>query len=110
MLNLLFVCSRNKLRSPTAETVFGRYSTVRAISCGIDSTSRTQLSGDLIEWADVIFVMEDSHRKKVARKYRELLRDKQLICLGIPDNYAYMQPELVSMLERRVRRSIDFPD
>lgn len=110
MLNLLFVCSRNKLRSPTAETVFGRYSTVHAISCGIDLNSPTPLSGDLVEWADVIFVMEDIHRKKVSKKYRALLRDKRLICLGIPDDYDYMQPELIDMLERRVRRSIDLPD
>jgi len=106
MKKLLFVCSENRLRSPTAEEVFSEYNNVEAIGCGTNTDAPTTLSGDLIEWADVIFVMEKSHRNKVARKFRGLLKDKRLICLEIPDNYDRMEPELVRILESKVKRAV----
>ena len=102
MKKLLFVCSENKLRSPTAEAIFSKFSGVQAIGCGTNSDAVTSLSGDLIEWADVILVMEHSHKSKVSKKYKELLKDKRLVCLDIPDNYEFMQPELVNLLKARV--------
>lgn len=105
-MNLLFVCSENRLRSPTAEAVFSQYPGVHAIGAGTNSDSETPVSGDLIEWADVVFVMEKSHQNKLSKKYRELLRHKRLVCLDIPDIYDYMQPELIKLLEARVPRYI----
>ena len=102
-MNLLFVCSENRLRSPTGEAIFSRYEGVNAIGAGTNSDAATPVSGDLVEWADVIFVMEKSHRKKLARKFAALLRNKRLVCLDIPDNYSYMQPELVAIMESKVR-------
>lgn len=106
MVNLLFVCSENRLRSPTAEAVFSKYPGVQAIGAGTSMGSATPVSGDLVEWADVILVMEKSHRDKIAKKYRELLKDKRLVCLDIPDHYGYMQPELVTLLEAKVPRYV----
>ena len=106
MVRLLFVCSQNRLRSPTAQQVFAAHPGIEALSAGTDSDAETPLSGDLIEWADVVLVMEKSHRNKVSRKFRELLRGKRLVVLGIPDVYAYMQPELVTLLEQRVSRIV----
>lgn len=103
-MNLLFICTENRLRSPTAEAVFSEYEAYNAISAGTNSDAETPLSGDLIEWADVIFVMEQSHRKKVAKKFKELIGSKKLACLSIPDNYEYMQPELVQLLKDKVPR------
>lgn len=105
-MNLLFVCSENRLRSPTAERVFSGYSGVTAIGAGTNADAATPVSGDLIEWADIILVMEKSHQKKVAAKFSELLRGKRLVVLGIPDVFEYMQPELVSLLKDRVHRHI----
>lgn len=82
--------------------MFLEYSGVDAIGCGTNSDAATPVSGDLIEWADVIFVMEQSHRNKVSRKFRELLKGKRLVCLDIPDNFARMDPQLIKMLERKV--------
>ena len=101
-MNLLFVCSKNKLRSPTAEQVFSEYQGIEAIGCGLNSDSETNLSGDLIQWADVIFVMEKIHKSKVTQKYQRLLKNKRVICLNIPDRYQYMQPELVKILQAKV--------
>jgi predicted protein tyrosine phosphatase len=108
-LRLLFVCSRNRQRSPTAEAVFARYEGVETQSAGTSDDADCALSGDAIEWADVIFVMEAVHRDSLSRRFGRLLRGKRIVVLGIPDHYAYMQPELVALLEARVRRAIALP-
>lgn len=107
-MNLLFVCSENRLRSPTGEEVFSEYPGVTAIGAGTNSDAETPVSGDLIEWADVILVMEKSHRNKVSRKFKDLLKGKKLVCLDIPDNYDRMQPELIRLLESRVAKHVRF--
>ena len=107
-MNLLFVCSENRLRSPTGEAVFSEYSGVSAIGCGTNADAETPVSGDLIEWADIIFVMEKSHRDKVAKKFKPLLAGKKLVCLDIPDNYDCMDPELIRLLEARVAIPLRF--
>jgi predicted protein tyrosine phosphatase len=99
---LLFICSRNKLRSPTAEVVFSRYEGIEAISAGTNNDAETPLSGDLIDWADIVFVMEKAHRNRVTQKFKPLLRDKRVIVLSIPDDYDFMDPELVRLLELKV--------
>jgi len=106
MKKLLFICSENRLRSPTAEAVFSEYDGVEAIGAGTNSDSETPVSGDLIEWADIILVMEKSHRNKVSKKYKELLKDKRLVVLDIPDNYDCMQPELIQLLKSKVSRVV----
>jgi len=85
-MNLLFVCSENRLRSPTAEAVFAEYPGISAIGAGTNADSATPVSGDLIEWADAILVMENAHRNKIAKKFKALLKDKKLAVLAIPDN------------------------
>jgi predicted protein tyrosine phosphatase len=107
-MNLLFVCTENKLRSPTAEVVFSKYNGVEAMSAGTNSDACTPLSGDMIEWADVVLVMEKFHKAVVGKKYKLLLKGKRLVCLDMPDNYEYMQPELISLLESKVARYIRF--
>jgi predicted protein tyrosine phosphatase len=105
-MNLLFVCSENRLRSPTGEEVFSNYEGISAIGCGTNADSKTPISGDLIEWADIIFVMERSHRNKVSKKFKDLLKGKKLVCLDIPDEYDRMDPILVRLLESRVMKHL----
>ena len=99
---ILFVCSECRLRSPTAATVFAQYEGVEAICAGTNKDCETPVSGDLIEWADTILVMEKSHRNNVSKKFRELLKGKKLAVLNIPDIYDYMDPLLVALLKNRV--------
>lgn len=106
MKKLLFVCSENRLRSPTAEAVFSEYEGVEAIGAGTNLDAETPVSGDLIEWADIVLVMEKSHRNKISKKYKELLKDKKLVVLDIPDNYGCMQPELIQLLKAKVARVV----
>lgn len=105
-MNLLFVCSENRLRSPTAEAIFNTYEGISAIGAGTNKDAETTVSGDLIEWADIIFVMEKSHKNKIAKKFKEILRGKRLICLDIPDDYDYMDPILIRLLMTRVSRYV----
>ena len=106
MKKLLFVCSENRLRSATAEIVFSEYEGVEAIGAGTNKDAVTPVSGDLVEWADIILVMETIHRDKISAKYKKLLKGKQLVVLGIPDNYQRMQPELIRLLEENVSKYI----
>lgn len=101
-MNLLFVCSRNRLRSPTAEAVFAAWDNVETDSAGTSPDADVQLSADQIEWADIIFVMEGRHRALLSRRFQKQLKGKQLVCLDIKDNYAFMQPELVTLLGAKV--------
>ena len=103
---LLFVCSQNRLRSPTAEAICQNVEGVEAISAGTNNDADQPLTGDLVEWADTVIVMERHHRNRVSKKFREQLKGKQLVVLGIPDEYEYMQPELVKLLNARLRRWI----
>lgn len=105
-MNLLFVCSENRLRSPTGEEVFSRYDGINAIGAGTNEDAETVVSGDLIEWADIVFVMEQSHKNKVAKKFKDLLKGKRLVCLDIPDNYDRMDPILVRLLQNKVAKHV----
>lgn len=105
-MNLLFICSKNRLRSPTGEEIFSQMEDFCAASCGLSKEAPTKLSGDLIEWADIVFVMEPIHRSKVMEKFRDLFKSKRLICLDIPDNYSRMQPELVEIMTEKVLRHL----
>lgn len=110
MRHLLFVCSQNRLRSPTAEAVFASYDGIEAVSAGTNADAATTVTGDLIEWADIIFVMESTHRNKLNKKFRPLLKTKRIVVLGIPDDFEYMEPTLVSLLKDRVTRHVVLPD
>jgi len=105
-MNALFVCSRNRLRSPTAEAIFATWENVETDSAGTSPDADVQLSADQIEWADTIFVMEGRHRALLAKRFQKQLKGKQVICLAIKDNYAFMQPELIEILQTKVRRHL----
>lgn len=59
------------------------------------------MSAEQLDWADVVFVMERAHQARLAAQFGAHLRHKKIVCLDIPDRYAYMQPELVTLLERK---------
>ena len=101
MKRVLFVCSQNKLRSPTAEQVFSTWPGVEVESAGTNHDAENPLTGELVEWADVIFVMENAHREKLSRRFKRQLKAR-VICLNIPDDYAFMDPALVALLNAKV--------
>ncbi|MBL0040578.1 MAG: phosphotyrosine protein phosphatase [Xanthomonadales bacterium] len=102
MKHILFVCSRNQLRSPTAEQVFADWPGIEVASAGTDHDADVPLSPELLRWAELIFVMEPMHRDKLRQRFRAQLSNQRIVCLNIPDDYAFMQPELVALLKRKV--------
>ena len=106
MKNVLFICSQNKLRSPTAEQVFANWPGIEVSSAGTNNDAENPLTPEQIEWADIVFVMEKAHRSKVQTKYRALLNQKRLICLHIQDEYEFMDPYLVELLQAKVPRHL----
>jgi predicted protein tyrosine phosphatase len=90
------------MRSPTAEAVFADYPCVETDSAGTAPDAETRVSADAVEWADVIFVMEPVHRRRLQGMFPKQLRDKRLVVLDISDEYGFMDPELVEVLKRRV--------
>jgi protein-tyrosine phosphatase len=101
-VNILFVCSRNKWRSWTAETVFKGHPSFNVQSAGTEVSTRVRVSAKLIEWADLIFAMEKKHKQRLREKFPELLAEKQIVVLDIPDVYQYMDEELIEMLKTSV--------
>jgi predicted protein tyrosine phosphatase len=102
MKNLLFICSQSKLWSPTAEAVFFEYEGLETDSVGLDRYAEVPLSTEAIQWADMIFVIEKSHKSKLSKKNQPFLKDKKIICLNIPDEYEYMEPALIELLKQKV--------
>lgn len=99
---VLFVCSRNRLRSPTAEAVFAGAPGVEALSAGTAPDAAERVSLDLVEWADLIVAMEARHRRQLVRHFGQVLGDTRIVVLGIPDDYVFMDPDLVDLLRQRV--------
>ena len=98
------MCSQNRLRSPTAEHVFAEIDGIQTLSAGTNSDAEEKLSDELVEWADFIFVMESTHRNKLRKRHRSALKDQRVVVLGIPDEYDFMEPDLVALLKDRMAR------
>ena len=106
-LNVLFICEANRLRSPTAETIFSGYPGVEAKSAGLGKQATVPVSAELLEWADLIFVMEKRHRNIIHSRFKEIYQRKRIICLYIPDEFEFMDPELIQLLEEKVTPYLD---
>ena len=100
--NVLFICGMNQWRSPTAEQVFADYPGIECASAGLSHDAETPLSVELIEWAVLLFVMEAKHKSKLSAQFKPHLSGKRVVCLNIPDNYKFMQPALVKLLQSKV--------
>src|SRR5215475_4250670 len=99
---VLFVCSRNRWRSLTAEKIFDGINGIHARSAGTEPGARIRVTAGHLAWADLIFVMEKKHLRRLQDKFSEEIADKEIICLHIADDYEFMQPELVDILQTEV--------
>ena len=98
-MKILFVCNQGENRSATAADIFkDRYKTDFA---GIYNKLPNKGS---LEWADIIIVMEEHQRAEISKKYPDQYLKKKILCLDIPDVYYYMQPELVKILEEKIKK------
>lgn len=102
MHRILFVCGKNRLRSPTAEQIFADWPGIETASAGISHDAVGPVTPELLLWADTIFVMERSHRTRLSTRFKSSLSRARVVCLDIPDRFEYMAPELISLLLAKV--------
>ncbi|MBS1508689.1 MAG: protein tyrosine phosphatase [Bacteroidetes bacterium] len=101
-LKLLFVCTVNRMRSATAHRVYEGDSRFEVKSAGTDHSANTVLTEEILTWADRIVVMEKYHRNHIRKHFPDIYKTKRIVCLYIPDEYDYMQPELIEILKVKV--------
>ena len=102
MTKILFICGKNRRRSPSAEEIFAGMDGIEVSSAGTGVEAECTVSADLLEWADKIFVMEQAQRRHLNAHFAHSLKDRKIVCLNIPDRYGYMQPELIAVLRAKV--------
>jgi predicted protein tyrosine phosphatase len=109
-IKILFICSRNKWRSLTAEKIFHGYNGYDVRSAGTEDRARIKVNIGHIGWADMIFVMEKKHHRRLREKFGDSLNNKTIICLDISDDYQFMDEELIQILKSRVSEFIEVSD
>lgn len=108
-MNLLFICSRNQWRSPTAEALWGRQPGFTARSAGTSRNARRAVGPADLRWANVILVMEQKHHDRLMAQFPRLLQHKPVHILGIEDQYRYMDPALLQRLTQVVAHCLQVP-
>lgn len=101
-MNILFVCSQNKWRSPTGEKIFSRYDGIATRSAGTSRNATRPICINDIRWADLICVMEEKHLSRLRADYQSEAKYKNVHVLDIPDDYKFMDPELIDLIRDAV--------
>lgn len=104
---VLFVCSKNQWRSPTAEAIWRKHPALAVRSGGTSSAARHRVSLEDLCWADVVLVMEQKHKSRLLADFPGALRHTPVHVLDVPDEYRYMDPELVELLEAAVAAALE---
>jgi len=105
-LKILFVCGRNQWRSPTAERIFRNKPKIDARSAGVSQQSRRQVSERDLGWADLVLVMEQQYAKAIRDRFR-VMKLPPIDSLEIPDDYQFMDFQLIELLESGVEYYLD---
>lgn len=98
---VLFVCRHNRMRSATAERIFARRSDLDVRSAGTSNDALARVNAEMLDWADLVFIMDNQQRRSLHRHFAGHPALERLICLDIPDVFGFLQPELVQLLEAR---------
>lgn len=106
----LFVCSRNKRRSLTAEKILSGIDGLEVRSAGTQPGARVPLSEGLIGWADIVFWMETSHLNRAKLRFPQKMKENENVTLHIPDDFEFMQIELIEELRAKLEDYIEWPD
>jgi predicted protein tyrosine phosphatase len=99
---VLFVCRLNQSRSATAERLFCKLPDLDVRSAGTSGDAMVRVNRRMLEWADLVFIMDDHQRRALERMFPSHPALERLICLDIPDDFTFLEPALVRLLEERV--------
>ena len=106
-LNILFVCGRNKRRSPTAERIFKRDRRMNVRAVGLGDTSPRRMKDSDLRWAQLVLVMERKYLNRIRDTFREVEPLPPMLSLDISDEYQFMQPELIEVLKSSVTAALE---
>ncbi len=104
---LLFVCSRNQWRSPTAEALFRDHPRYETRSAGTENGARIKVTAGHLGWADLVFCMERKHADRLHERFPDALAGKRIIVLRIPDDYEFMDEALVTLLRETLSAHLE---
>jgi protein-tyrosine phosphatase len=102
---ILFVCGRNKRRSPTAEKIYRNEPRIEVRSAGTSEKSPHPISSSDLIWADLVLVMENKYKGKISSLFRDIYLPP-IKSLDIPDDYQYMDEELIELIKSSVEPQI----
>lgn len=106
-LNILFVCGRNNRRSPTAEKIFKSDRRMNVRGVGTAETSKRRVTEADLKWADLVLVMERKHASRLREMFHRLDELPPMQALEIPDEYIFMQAELIALLREAVDAALE---
>ncbi len=98
---ILFVCSANQQRSPTAEELYKDDSRFEVRSAGTSRLAANTINAEMIEWAYVVAAMEERHVRVIRERFPSESLRARFVTLGIPDVYEYMDPVLQKEIRYR---------
>ena len=103
---VLFICRVNRHRSATAERIFCKRADLDVRSAGTSEDALVRVSQRMLEWADLIFTMDELQGQALERMFPSHPALDRLICLDIPDDFTFLDPVLVGLLEERVNEHL----
>ena len=109
-LRVLFVCRQNKVRSLTAEHLFRVRPDLEVRSAGTATVAKNQLDADLLTWADMIFVFDETQTEAIATRFGHVVQEKPVICLDLPDVFDYKSQSLVNKLTAKLEPYLGRPN
>lgn len=101
-IRILFICTLTQMRSASAHHIYKNDVRFEVKSAGTHPKAETTISIDLLKWADHIMVMENRHRSFIQKNHPEISKVKKIIVLDIPDDYDFMQTELIVLLRDKL--------
>jgi predicted protein tyrosine phosphatase len=104
MRRVLFICGKGRQRSPTAEQIFSSILDWETDSAGLGADADIVVSSEQIEWSTDIAVMEKRQLARLRRMFPKFVSGKRIVSLDVPDDFSFMQDELVALLRARVGR------
>jgi predicted protein tyrosine phosphatase len=106
---VLFICRLNRVRSATAERLFCKRPDLDVRSAGTSSDAMVRVNARMLDWADVAITMDEGQRQALEQMFPHHPALAHLICLQIPDEFTFLQPELVTLLKERVTPILAVP-
>jgi len=106
-VRVLFLCRYNRQRSATAERIFCKDPALDVRSAGTNYDALVRVNQHMLEWADVIFVMDEDLQRKLCTDFPDHPALARIVCLDIPDDYLFLDPELVRLLQERTQAELD---